>query len=274
LYYWFQYIRPELERIAAGSTIKTIGLWYFDKMRIPLPPITLQRAVSAAFLELDALADGINRLLSAKQLVKRGLVQLLLSGKVRFPEFAGRPWVVRELGDFFHEKAVFNKNRDEARVYSCTKSAGIVPQTDRFGKRLASADLARYKVVEPGDLVSIGFVPCLGRGVVSPAYETFVVSPDGNRDYLWPLIKSYNVVARYKQISQGTNTRRKKAHPREFLKLTVPMPPSKAEQDRVAEVLREAQSEIDLLGRYQEHVVLEKRALLARFLAGDFTVHP
>ena len=38
LYYWLQSTKPEFERIANGSTIKTIGLHYFQALTIPLPP--------------------------------------------------------------------------------------------------------------------------------------------------------------------------------------------------------------------------------------------
>jgi type I restriction enzyme S subunit len=48
LYYWLQSKKPEFERIAFGNTIKTIGLPYFKKLKIPLPPVQEQQMVAAA----------------------------------------------------------------------------------------------------------------------------------------------------------------------------------------------------------------------------------
>ena len=43
LYFWLQSEQPEFERIAVGSTIKTIGLPYFKRLTLPLPPIEEQQ---------------------------------------------------------------------------------------------------------------------------------------------------------------------------------------------------------------------------------------
>ena len=46
LYYWFQFKQSEFERIAIGTTIKTIGIPYFQKLKIPLPPLPEQKAIA------------------------------------------------------------------------------------------------------------------------------------------------------------------------------------------------------------------------------------
>lgn len=252
-----------------------------EKFLVPAWPLEQQRVVAELDELLGRIAGGIEKQINAKRTFKRGLMQQLLTGRKRFPEFRDRPWVRRPFSDYFVEKSVANADRTVDLVYSCTKTAGIVPQAERFGKRLASKDLARYKVIEPGDLVydpmllwdgSIGFVPSNGRGVVSPAYETFAVKDAANREYFWPLFKSYNLVHRYKQISQGTNTRRRKAHPSDFLKTVVPMPPTKEEQDRIADVLCTAQREIDQLAQLHELIEAQRRALLSKLLSGSLAV--
>jgi restriction endonuclease S subunit len=86
------------------------------------------------------------------------------------------------------------------------------------------------------------------------------------------LLKSYNLIHRYKQISQGTNTRRRKAHPSDFLKTVVRMPPTKGEQDKIADVLKIAQREIDLLTALRDQIDLQKRGLLSKLLSGEIPV--
>ena len=120
---------------------------------------------------------------------------------------------------------------------------------------------------------SIGFVPDNGRGVVSPAYETFSVNEEhANREYFWSLLKTGDMIQRYKQISQGTNTRRRKAHPRDFLRLSIEMPPTRQEQDRIADVMGLMQREIDLLEALRKQIESQKRGLLSRLLSGELRV--
>lgn len=279
LYYALLQVTQRIEKRAHGfkSTLLHVRKSDIEDQRWPVPTLAEQRRA----VRVLGLAEGETRclddLIQAKVTFKRGLVQQLVSGQKRFPQFRGRPWVKRPLGAFFVEKSVTNADRSVELVYSCTKSSGIIPQSERFGKRLASKDLARYKVVEPGDLVydpmllwdgSIGFVPPTARGVVSPAYETFAVNEIANRDYFLALLKSYNLLHRYKQISKGTNARRRKAHPTDLLKTEISTPPSIEEQDLIAGVLTTAQREIDLLVALRKNTQDQKKVLLSRLLGG------
>lgn len=67
LYHWLQFEKPEFERMATGSTVKTIGLGYFQKLRIPLPPIGEQRAISKALNDWDFAIQKTEQLITAKQ---------------------------------------------------------------------------------------------------------------------------------------------------------------------------------------------------------------
>lgn len=98
LYYWLQSAKPEFERIANGSTIKTIGLGFFKALKIPLPPVVEQRAIAAALSNVDALLDGLDRLIVKKRDLKWAAAQQLLAGQIRLPGFH-QPWEVRRLGD-------------------------------------------------------------------------------------------------------------------------------------------------------------------------------
>ncbi|MBF4370860.1 restriction endonuclease subunit S, partial [Vibrio anguillarum] len=46
LYNWLQLNKAEFERQAVGSTIKTIGLPYFKKLKIAVPPYTEQKKIA------------------------------------------------------------------------------------------------------------------------------------------------------------------------------------------------------------------------------------
>ena len=83
LYYYLQYKKPDFERIAVGSTIKTIGLPFFKKFSIPLPPVHEQKNISKTLLTIDDKIDVLQEKKQQYQELKKGLMQQLLTGKVR-----------------------------------------------------------------------------------------------------------------------------------------------------------------------------------------------
>ena len=83
LYYWLQCKKPEFERVAAGSTIKTIGLKYFKDLTIPLPLVVEQRQIGNALKSLDFRIFEEEQCLRKGIGVKSALMSVLLTGEVR-----------------------------------------------------------------------------------------------------------------------------------------------------------------------------------------------
>lgn len=83
LYYWLQFMKPHFEAIAMGSTIKTIGLPFFRRLLIALPPIDQQRTAAAQLLAVDADIARHRAEVQKQWLLKQGLMDDLLTGRVR-----------------------------------------------------------------------------------------------------------------------------------------------------------------------------------------------
>lgn len=98
LYYYFQQMKPEFERISNGSTIKTIGLDYFKQLTVPLPSIGEQYAIAQMLREADDLITTLERLIAKKESIKQGMMQQLLTGKTRLPGFV-KEWTETTIGD-------------------------------------------------------------------------------------------------------------------------------------------------------------------------------
>lgn len=104
LYNWLQLHKPEFERQAVGSTIKTIGLPFFKKLKIALPPYTEQRKIAKILSTWDKAIATTEKLIETSKQQKKALMQQLLTGKKRLvnPEtgkvFEGE-WEQGFLGD-------------------------------------------------------------------------------------------------------------------------------------------------------------------------------
>jgi type I restriction enzyme S subunit len=98
LYFVLQAMKPELERIAIGNTIKTIGLPYFKSLRVPLPSIVEQQSIASALLDVDQLIRELAACIAKKRDIKQAAMQELLTGKRRLPGFEGE-WERFHLAD-------------------------------------------------------------------------------------------------------------------------------------------------------------------------------
>ncbi|MGI9280512.1 MAG: restriction endonuclease subunit S [Endozoicomonas sp.] len=84
LYYLLQLMKPEFERIAIGSTIKTIGLPFFKKLRIAHPSnMAEQKQIAKILSTVDCKLNRLNTKKSQTQQLKKGLMQKLLTGQIR-----------------------------------------------------------------------------------------------------------------------------------------------------------------------------------------------
>ncbi len=265
-------------RGSPGTNISNITQGILGGVEIPIPPKAVQDHLVRVLDGVDQRRDKLEALLKAKRAFKGALMIDLLTGRRRFPEFEGPPWIRRPLGDFLREKLLRNSGGRVQLVYSCSKLYGIIPQADRFKHRVAARIVDNYKVVSQGDLVydpmllwdaSLGFVPNGADGVVSPAYTTLtLVGSEVHRGFLAHALFSHRARHLYKTVSRGTNVRRKKVLASDFLRITLPVPPTLAEQRRVAELLDLCEAEIRHLAEQAAQLATLKRGLMHRFLLG------
>jgi type I restriction enzyme, S subunit len=91
LYNWLQLNKTEFEHQAVGSTIKTIGLPYFKKLKIAVPPYPEQMKIARILSTWDKAITTTEQLLANSQQQKKALMQQLLTGK-------NACWIRRGLG--------------------------------------------------------------------------------------------------------------------------------------------------------------------------------
>lgn len=77
LYYQLQQMKPIFERIATGSTIKTIGLPFFKELLVAVPTLPEQQRIADCLSSLDALITAATQTLDTLKTHKQGLMQQL-----------------------------------------------------------------------------------------------------------------------------------------------------------------------------------------------------
>ncbi|QLQ23984.1 MAG: restriction endonuclease subunit S [Dechloromonas sp.] len=77
LYYSLQQRKPVFERVATGSTIKTIGLPFFIDLRIAAPTLPEQEVIAGCLHTLDECITAQSQKIDALKTHKKGLMQQL-----------------------------------------------------------------------------------------------------------------------------------------------------------------------------------------------------
>ncbi|MCT1955283.1 restriction endonuclease subunit S [Dermabacter hominis] len=153
------------------------------------------------------------------------------------------------LGEVIVPARVIRAGHQDFPVLSMTMHDGLVPQADRFKKRIASASTQDYKVVQRGQLV-VGFPIDEGvldvqdlynQAIVSPAYGVWNLTSSDLVDsrYLIKFLRSPKALTYYKAKLQGSTARRRSLPASVFLELPVFLPPL-SEQRRIAAILDKA----------------------------------
>lgn len=87
-------------RFAFESTgVPQLTVPQIGKHSVAAPPLPEQRAIAQALSDVDALLDGLDRLIAKKRDLKQAAMQQLLTGQTRLPGFHGE-WEAKTLGSF------------------------------------------------------------------------------------------------------------------------------------------------------------------------------
>jgi len=77
-----------MEQLMNGSALQEIPIATLRSFKIPLPPTRAeQTAIATALSDMDALIEGVEKLLEKKRRIKQGAMQELLTGKRRVSGF-------------------------------------------------------------------------------------------------------------------------------------------------------------------------------------------
>jgi len=225
---------------------------------------------------------------------KRTLLQQILTGKLRFPEFVRtnhmRPtryglypsdWDYPCVGHIAKEVSERSRSENRYTVLSCSKHQGLVDSLEYFGKRVFSSNTSNYKVVRRGQFAyatnhieegSIGLLSTHEAGLISPIYTVF--ETDARKVYapfLFRLFKTELYRHIFEVNTSSSVDRRGSLRWTQFATIHVPLP-SLEEQRRIADVLDTVDDELELLSQYTDALSRQKNGLIQKLLTGKIRI--
>ncbi len=276
LYYWLQFMKTEFERVAVGSTIKTIGLPYFEKLTILLPPPAEQRKIAAILSTWDEAITLTEQLIDALQRRKQALMQLLLTGAVRFPAFDGE-WASTQVGEFMARNGRQLNPLELENDLPCVELEHISQETGRIlGYTSAMGQKSTKNYFEAGQILFGKLRPYLRKfaqpnfeGVASS--EIWVLSGKNGKclnDFLFYIVQSNDFINAANATSGTKMPRADWAFVAEF-EFAIP---AIQEQKAIAQFLQTYDEHMEILGKILGELRVQKRGLMQQLLTGAVRV--
>ena len=275
LYYVLLQVTKRIEKRAHGfkSTLLHVRKKDIENQRWLLPPLATQQTAINVLALAESVMKLLDALLEGKRSFKRGLMQRLLTGRKRFPEWASVSWGEVRLGEVFAERN--ETSRPDLPLLSVTRDRGVIPRDQLEKRDTSNRDKTKYKRVAIGDIAyntmrmwqGVSALSAL-EGIVSPAYTVIVPQHiDGN--FAKHLFKFPPVVHVFHRYSQGLVDDTLNLKFDRFIRIKLTIPRNLREQARIAMVLDLCDSQISLYAALRDRVEQQKRALLSKIIGGE-----
>lgn len=280
--FWF---RKNGERNMTGSAgQKRVPTDWLKTLKVPLPPLPEQKKIAEILGACDEAIEAQERLIAQKQQRKKGLMQQLLTGETRFPQFAGTPWKSVKIGSLLKEVKRYVDWDDEERYQLLSlrrRSGGPFARESLLGSQIKTKTL---KTVHAEDFLIAKMQVTHGAlGMVTGDFDGWKVSDS----YICMVphdadsfdVRFFNYLSQDRYIwhlayvsSYGVAIEKMTFVLKDFLKKEISVPPTKEEAAAIADCIDAANEEIILQQNKLEQLKQQKKGLMQQLLTGKVRV--
>ena len=282
LYHVLAALEPTWSKRGQTGSQMNLNTGIINGCLVPVPPTEVeQSAIAAALSDVDALLDGLDRLIAKKRDLKQAAMQQLLTGQTRLPGFSGE-WEVKRLGDLgpFLKGSGVKKDEALSGDIACIRYGEIYTHHHDYVRAFNSwisrdvADTAT--ALRPGDVLFAGsgetkeeIGKCVALVDDVEAYaggDIVILRPNGAVSlFLGYLLNSPAVVTQKASLGQGDAVVHISASALASIRLTLP---SAGEQTAIAAVLSDMDAELAALEARRGKTRDLKQAMMQELLTG------
>jgi len=276
IYYVLIKNQRKLKIYSQGTTFEAINSKDLKSLKIHIPPTLEEQQKIASFLSsIDEKIDIVSKKIEKLKEYKKGIMQKLLNVKnkepeLRFPEFSGK-WVEKRLGEVLKERKKYTI-KNNGFIHLTLSKKGVFPKTDQFNRDfLVTSKDKKYKITYLNDIcynpANLKFgVICrnkYGNGIFSPIYVTFEVN-NSNPIFIENIVTSERFIKKALKYQEGTVYERMAVKPEDLLRLSIFIPPTIEEQQKIASFLSSIDEKIELNEQVLDKMKEYKRGLLQK----------
>lgn len=258
----------------------------YAQFPIVLPDIATQNEIADAMTHVDDLIAALERIIVKRQAIKQGVIQRLLTGKIRLPGFA-EPWLtttLASLGVFLKGRGI-RRNDVRKSGIPCVRYGELYTTFQDYTtetKSYVSPDVSTTALpLRIGDLLFAGSgetreeigkcVAYLGSTPAVVGGDVIVLRGDRcNPIYLALLANTPKVASQKARAGQGDAVVHIYSHGLAAIEVTVP---ARTEQDAIAQVIVDVDREIYLLRQRLDKARDIKTGMMQKLLTGRTRLH-
>lgn len=264
--------RELIKSIAQGSTRYNMSKSALLKAPLCLPSLSEQTAIATALSDVDALLDGLDRLVAKKRAIKLATMQQLLTGKTRMPGFRGK-WVTSKISELCEYEFGIATSGGE-QEYVEIGDIDVVSKSYDIGGKDKPAIRGAVKVPK-GTLLISTVRPT--RGAIAITKEEIHVSPAFCRlrpanGFLFHLVCQAKFFAYLGDNSFGGTY--PTCRDDTILNYECPVPGNPEEQTAIAAVLSDMDDEIAAIEARRDKTRALKYAMMGELLTGKTRLVP
>lgn len=274
LYYFFELLNIKLQASATrGGVFNNLTTDIMKEMGVALPKIDEQDEIAEILSTADKCIELKEKLLQEKQKQKKGLMERLLTGRIRVNGF-NEKWSTIKLGsaiDVIKKESL--QNPQDYNLLTVKLHVKGIEATDK--KPNATEKGRPYYLREPGELLigrqnfhngGIGVVPKDMKGYIASNAITSLQVINGDLEFYYYYLSNPYFYKRVDNIIGGTG--QKEISETMLKKLKVTIPTSVDEQKQIAKIISMADNEVKLLEKEIELLKEQKKGLMQLLLTG------
>lgn len=269
-------VRSFLIQNAYGTTMAGLNENILSSIPLFLPvDIDEQSAIAEALSDVDSLISSLQKLIEKKKAIKQGAMQELLTGKRRLPGFVGE-WSHKSLGSLgeLSREVINPQSFSETFFYEYSMPAydnGRHPEKTQGGS-MHSSRLKIYGEVILFNKLNVRqrriwhVKKCLENAVCSSEflpYHSSKILPE----FVYQVLMCDKVTVDFENMSTGTSNSQKRITPSDFLDYKIYFPET-SEQQAIAQVLSDMDSEIEQLEKKLAKYQQIKQGMMQELLTG------
>lgn len=252
-------VNSSLRSKVVGSAQLGLGRRSVLEQPIPFPPLAEQRAIAEAVSDADALVESLDALIAKKRDMKQAAMQQLLTGGTRLPGFTD-DWQEIRLGELLNYEQPTRYLVQSAEY----ENVGTTPVLTAGKSFILGYTVETEGVYDKGPTILFDDFTTATQWVDFPfKVKSSACKMLTSRDAAVSLRFVYEMMATISYVPAD--------HMRHWIGIasqwSVPVP-RPAEQQAIAEVLSDMDSEIDALVAQREKAELVKQGMMQELLSG------
>lgn len=266
--------------VSTGTHMPRADWNFVENTPFLIPPLPEQEKIAEILGTWDVAIKKLSDLIEQKKLLKKGLMQKLLTGKTRLPGFS-QPWKEVKLGEICKLETTTSKSAfidENGKYYIIDMGAVSMEGTLISSKRTNTReDLLKINdIVMPKDDIGGGNI--IGKTAIIKQESTYVLSDhvfklkihDSDAMFISYLINSFKYNKYMRRMSSGSAILG--LSKKDVEKCLLNIPSDISEQQAIADVLSAADDEINLLNQKLEAIKEQKKGLMQQLLTGQIRV--